>query len=207
MPYSRILSYPAIMLNPFWVKVCFAEDIRDIKPPLYFKTGFLPLAILGGLLFLAGLALLLKFILKRFNKKQQDALVEKIPADQLALQALQELSAEGLPAQGRIKEYYFRLSGIIRQYIENRFSIQAPEMTTEEFLLTLKDSHILSASHKDLLKQFLGLSDIVKFAKYGPSQKEIEESFACAVKFVQETRMVVEVPEASRQPQAAYSAK
>ena len=49
------------------------------------------------------------------------------------------------PEAGRIKEFYQRISDILRHYIENRFGLHAPERTTEEFLVELKPSEVLDA--------------------------------------------------------------
>jgi len=94
-----------------------------------------------------------------------------------------------LPGKGEIKKYYYILSDILRKYIEDRFNIKAPEMTTPEFLVYLKDSKELSAQQKEILKDFLVHCDMVKFAKYGPSAKEIDESFDIVIKFVNETKI------------------
>jgi hypothetical protein len=64
-------------------------------------------------------------------------------------------------------------------------------MTTEEFLNTLKDSKVLNAGRKILLKDFLSHCDMVKFAKYLPDEKEIEASYGSAKRFIDETREAV----------------
>ena len=48
------------------------------------------------------------------------------------------LLAENLPARGLIKEFYLRLTGIVRQYVEDTTGIRAPEQTTEEFLRDMR---------------------------------------------------------------------
>jgi len=60
------------------------------------------------------------------------------PAHELAYARLRALVAENLVEQGRIKEFYERISGILRHYIEDRFDLHAPERTTEEFLAELR---------------------------------------------------------------------
>ena len=47
---------------------------------------------------------------------------------------LPALVTEDLIARGLIQEFHYRTSGIVRGYIERRFGVSAPEMTTEEFL-------------------------------------------------------------------------
>ena len=101
---------------------------------------------------------------------------------------LQDLRGRHLAEQGEYQAYYVELSGIIRRYIEERFSIRAPEMTTEEFLRSLGSSAQLESEHRQLLADFLNACDMVKFARYGPSLKEAEEAMGSAEKFVAETR-------------------
>ncbi|OGW76025.1 MAG: hypothetical protein A2Z72_02045 [Omnitrophica bacterium RBG_13_46_9] len=168
--------------------IAYAEDLRDIKPPLYFKTNPLFLLILCGIILSAILFFLTGLIFKKIKSLKGRPSLPPKTAHQIAYEALEELRLKGLPGLGKIREYYFELSGIVRRYTENRFNIKAPEMTTEEFLASLKDADILSGRHKNLLKDFLTLCDIVKFAKYGPSQKEIDGSYGAAKKFVEDTK-------------------
>ncbi len=60
------------------------------------------------------------------------------PAHELAYARLRALVAENLVEQGKIPEFYERISGILRHYIEDRFDLHAPERTTEEFLEELR---------------------------------------------------------------------
>jgi len=162
--------------------------LRDIKAPVYFKTNLTILYIFLAIIFVAVVVGLAVFFIKRARKVKAETPPAPKPAHRIALQALKELRMKDLPSQGKIKEYYIELSDIIRRYCENRFDIRAPEMTTDEFLSTLKESSSLSSAHKDLLGEFLNLCDIVKFAKFRPSRKEIDDSFGSAEKFVNETR-------------------
>ena len=49
-------------------------------------------------------------------------------------------------------------------------------------------SPLLDQRIKDLLKDFLEKSDMVKFAKYGPTADEILGAFAAAKKLVDDTK-------------------
>ncbi len=164
------------------------EGIRDIKGPVYFPVNLLPAVVILCLLVSAGLFFLVKYLMKMLKKKGESAALKIRPPHEAAYEALEALKAKDLPSHGKIREFYYELSLIARRYIEDRFDIRAPEMTTEEFLFTLKESGALSGAHKNLLKEFLSLCDIVKFAKYGPTLREIDSSFDAARKFVDETR-------------------
>jgi len=166
------------------------RELRPIKDPIDFpyRQRYVLLGILIILFILAGI------VIFRKKKKNSARLVELPPAHQIALQKLNELKARGLIAQGRIKEYYIEISGIIRHYIEDRFELSAPEMTSEEFLLKARDAQELSLQQKDLLSDFLLSCDLVKFARYTPSPEEIEAVFESAKKFIEETKKEINVP-------------
>ena len=101
---------------------------------------------------------------------------------------LRKISEEKLVEQGLIKEFYEKLSFCLRQYIENRFQLRAPEQTTEEFLEELKKSDVLKTEYKQELKRFLEHCDLVKFAKYRPDNDQINQSLTMAEKFVDNTK-------------------
>lgn len=172
--------------------IALADDIRDIKGPVYFLTNYLPYIIIASIAILTAFFFLFRFLFKKMRENREDKAREIKPPHIIAYEALTALKARNLPAQGKVKEYYYELSCIVRRYIENRWSVRAPEMTTEEFLSMLKDSDNFSAPHKNLLKEFLNLCDIVKFAKYGPVPNEIDSSFDAATKFIDETKQISE---------------
>ncbi|MFC1576689.1 BatD family protein, partial [Candidatus Omnitrophota bacterium] len=163
------------------------SDIRDIKNPLFFPKVYMPF-----LRFFAGAILLFLIILAilYLRKKIREARIKattKLPYE-IALEKLEALKQSDLIKKGMVKEYYFELSDILRHYLEERFHMKAPEMTTEEFLAMLKIEAKLILEHKTLLKEFLQHCDLVKFAKYGPSKNEIELSFDSARKLVEQTK-------------------
>ena len=60
-----------------------------------------------------------------------------------------------LIAKGLVREYYYRITNILRHYIEDRFGLLAPERTTEEFLTEMAHTNQLDAAHKILIREFL----------------------------------------------------
>ena len=99
---------------------------------------------------------------------------------ELALAALRRLREEKLP----IEVFYTQLSDIVRQYIEGRFGLRAPERTTEEFLAEAA----LPEQHMKVLRPFLQECDLVKFARFLPGEADRQRALAAAEKFVEETR-------------------
>ena len=64
----------------------------------------------------------------------------------------------------------------------------APERTTEEFLAEMAHANALNNAHKSLIQEFLNHCDMVKYAKYGPSLLEIEETNSVARRLIDETK-------------------
>jgi len=110
------------------------------------------------------------------------------PAHELAYARLRALVAEELIEAGTIKEFYERISGILRHYIEDRFDLRAPERTTEEFLAELRFTDVLSVSQKEMLGQFMMHCDLVKFAKHEPTSEQIQQTFDLVKDFIEKTR-------------------
>ena len=173
--------------NTFWA-YAQQEDIRDIKPPVDLPPDYFLLYVLGTILVLGGIFFLVRFLFPRLKQPKKVSIPPKSPWE-VAVERLNDLQKQNLSQQGHLKEYYSQLSDIVRRYIEDRFRIRAPEMTTQEFLLSLKDSSDLSSEHKGFLKDFLNSCDMVKFARYGPSLQETEVSLHFAFKLVEETKV------------------
>jgi hypothetical protein len=110
------------------------------------------------------------------------------PAHELAYARLRALVAEGLVEVGRVKEFYERISAILRHYIEDRFDLRAPERTTEEFLYELGRTEVLAPPDKQMLQEFLTHCDLVKFAKHAPTTEQIQQSFDLVKTFVEKTK-------------------
>ncbi|HEY3864222.1 MAG TPA: hypothetical protein VGO59_20315 [Verrucomicrobiae bacterium] len=85
------------------------------------------------------------------------------------------------------KAFSTAVSGAIREYLEDRFNFHAPDRTTEEFLYELQATNLLTAEQKLRLGEFLANCDLIKFAKYEPTEVELRGLHAAALKLVNET--------------------
>lgn len=109
-------------------------------------------------------------------------------AYEIALARLQRLLSASVPATDRVDRFFVELSSIVRWYLETRFDLRAPELTTEEFLDTMSQSPDLTRDHQALVREFLRKADLVKFAHFQPDQADIDQSVAAAGRFLDETR-------------------
>jgi len=123
------------------------------------------------------------------RRKRIEELVRILkPAHEIAYARLRTLLKEDLVKAGRVKEFYERISNILRHYIEHRFDLRAPERTTEEFLAELQWTDVLSESDKNSLGKFLTHCDLVKFAEYSPTAEQIQRTFELVKEFIEKTR-------------------
>lgn len=177
--------------------------IKDIAPPVPLVRRGLPAWVwLAASALAAGGLVAGAWWWYRRQRRPRPAPVVQRPAHVLALAALEQLQRQDLIGQARIDEFYIRLSGILRRYVELRFGLRAPEQTTEEFLATVLATGGLIAAHRDLLDAFLQHCDLVKFARHRPTMSDMEEALASAKNFVEYTadvHVVVAVP-ASGEP-------
>lgn len=127
------------------------------------------------------------------------------PPYEIALQQLQQLQEEKVWQQGDIKQYYTRLTDILRGYFEQQFNIPALEQTTEELLQHIKPVTILN-QQRDKLRTLLSLADLAKFAKLAPTPEEHANAMVQAREIVEWTKpaavkdTAAEGTEEARQP-------
>ena len=170
----------------FFASSIFAQDaLHDIRPPVALPEHHVWLFILLIILFIFFVFFILRYYRGKKPQTQKPVIIKK-PWD-VALERLESLLNKNFIAHGKVKEFYIEIGDIVRHYIEERFLWKAPEMTTSEFLEYIKQQGHLNIDHKSLLKDFLNCCDMVKFAQYGPTEKEIEDSVVAAKRFIEET--------------------
>lgn len=116
-------------------------------------------------------------------------IAEQRSAYEDAIAALRTLEKRGAPGAEDADAWFVELSAIVRGYLERRYVIRAPELTTEEFLLEASRARELTAAHRAQLSAFLERCDRVKFAGYRPDSAESLATLEAARTFVEGTRL------------------
>jgi len=165
-------------------------DGADVEEPspLLASAEPLPWMWFVAIALAALLALGIAFVASRARRRFELLPIPKEPAH---LRALRELAwLRDLPRRtpAQVDAYYVGVSQVLRVYLEERFSLRAPERTTEEFLAEVERGGPLSAAHCIVLKQFLSQCDLVKFALHSPTESQHLEAMAVAEAFVLATR-------------------
>ena len=160
-------------------------DIYDIKPPELF--GVNP-AWLTYTLIISGIILLLVllFLGYRYWKKRQhpiESVIAQLSPEDKAHAHLRDIKAL---MKGNGKEFYFRLSAVFRGYIEDRYGIEALEMTSEELLPEIKRLPVDEQLKRDS-RYFMTSSDPVKFTDMAADPDQMEAHYRFVRTFVEKT--------------------
>jgi hypothetical protein len=172
------------------------NDIRPIKPPVPISN---PWAWFWWALVLSLVAAAL--LAAMFWRKRKRAMPPPVPFIPPHVRAKQKL-AEALLHISDPRIFCIEVSDAVRWYLEDRFDFRAPERTTEEFLVELQGTPRLSSTQKTSLGVFLESCDLVKFAKYEPTEQALRELHESACRLVDETRFepVTTTPAAAGPP-------
>lgn len=118
----------------------------------------------------------------RAHQKRPSVETVESPQD-WATRALQQLLSSNL-SHTNVKQFYIELTDIIRKFIERTTLVNAPELTTEEFLRQISLGNVFSDVERMKLKSFLEQADMVKFARYEPQEDLIRQSVYSAEIFI-----------------------
>ena len=161
-----------------------ATDIRDIKPLRRIDRPT-PLWVWGLGVGIVALILGIGWWLRRKNRVEH--VIPPPPAHEVAFEALNHLRNTDFNDEDAMRSYYFRLSEVLRTYIEGRFSMNATDLTTEELVPQIQTRLPVETQLKDQLTQFLRSCDHVKYAHVRPTDGDIERVYETALSFVEAT--------------------
>lgn len=161
--------------------------IHDIKGQVQYPLTFsevLPYLI-GLLVALALVWAIRALVVARRKRRSPDAAPDE-PPYLVALRKLEKYRGEKYWAKDRQKVFYSGITDALREYIDARYGIDAPEMTTAEIFDSLSHTDVPA----DLFVQTKSLfetADMVKFAKAFASDEENASAVPTAVRFVTST--------------------
>jgi hypothetical protein len=129
-------------------------------------------------------AVLLVVLLLRLRRRDR---ARSAPREAPEAVALRELAAwDGLGDEARFREAVAAVSGTVRRYVEGRFGIHAPRMTTEEFFETLRTTRAIPEKFDPFWRDFMAEVDVIKYAGATPGLEQFRRLLEAARKFVAE---------------------
>ena len=161
-------------------------DIHDIKPPVAIPVWPMwPRYLLVVLAVLLAAGLGLWFWRRAHRAAEAVRQPPPIPPEVTALEALQRLAADRQTAMDG-QTFYFRLSAILRNYVDQRFQLGASQMTTEEFVPRVETLDLARDLKRPLVTLCQG-ADPIKFAKAEVRGEKMQSDLAFVQDFVKQT--------------------
>lgn len=164
-------------------------DLHDIRPPR--EVPIPSYRLLWALLAALGAAALAWALWKYARRPRVAAPVAPPPLDPLDVRTrkkLDLLAQEDLPGKGKVREYYFRLSEIIRGYLGERYAFDALECTTPELLTAVRKLHTPGLLYAEL-EGFTLSSDLARYAKGVPSDADCKKALEFGYRLVEQTAL------------------
>lgn len=166
----------------------FFDIMLPIDTPLSFKEilPYIYWAIAAAMLIL-----LIVMLWRKFRKKEAVFVKKEKPKDPphlIALSDLDKIKKDSLWQKGRVKEYYTRVTEVLRVYLEDQFGINALEKITTEIVDDVKNEPLISDVLTAKLEDILVRADFVKFAKAEPLPDENHKTITDAYEIVTKSR-------------------
>lgn len=135
-----------------------ADPKKDLPPLSWKLVGWVAAALAAAALAFAGIWFAVRFLARKVKEHRMSPI-------ERAWVELDRLLKKGLPGRGRYKDFYVELTMVVRRYVQRKYGIRAPHLTTEEFLRAAADSAAgVAMGNTDSLRKFLESADMVKFA-------------------------------------------
>ena len=142
--------------------------LREVEGPVAAPPRLGRLVLFAALGLVAASVAAASVVLLRRGAARARSEVVIIPPHEAALRALLELASGDLLQRDPLA-FHTAVADILRDYLEQRFGVRAPERTTEELMLILAAGSWLDDAQRRALHAFLAQCDQVKFARARPS--------------------------------------
>ena len=136
--------------------------------------------------FLCIVLFLVYYLYIRKKNKEHIASYQTIPPHEKALSDINFLIKEGLPDTWKIKNFYFKLSEILREYLGSIRVFNALEMTTDEIARRVVDNN-----DRELVLMLKNM-DRIKFSDFSMNKQEVQKDIDSALDYINNT-----IPESS----------
>jgi len=127
---------------------------------------------------------------RRRRRIEEAAVAPAIPAWESALGSLQVMREEIDPGSDGGRMWYFRLSEILRRYLDGRYGWESIEETTTETIRRLPSAPF-DGEHRERVKEFFSLADRVRYAKLAAKVGRPEVDWDWVRTFVEHTIPVI----------------
>jgi len=163
-------------------------NVRPLKAQYAFKRDMTKYYIWGGVLLfvLIGAGVLWWYWRKRHQGEVE--VVDLREPWEIAFERLALLKEKHYIEEGECKAYYFELTELVRQYLGRMYHLDVLEMTTDEFVSRFEEIELPGDLYKSL-GAFFKHADLVKFAKFVPEQRRLEDDYLFVHEVIEQVRI------------------
>ncbi len=175
------LASPQIKIRIHSVLAQNDSALKDLKKQADIQEPRRWLVWLGIALLVAGLGIIAWRLWQRRRTSSPMITAPRINLLERAESELRALVSRGLLEKGQVKPFYIALSDIVKDILEGGYGVHTVEKTTAEIVEELRSAPnggpvrngmIGTPPDLDLISRLLSTCDLVKFARYLPSQSE-----------------------------------
>ncbi|HOB52086.1 MAG TPA: hypothetical protein PKG76_05185 [Acidobacteriota bacterium] len=158
------------------------EGLDKPEPPWIIPFPAWRLAVVIGavLVVLSVVGWLVWWWRRRRGQRQAPA----IPPELQARDRLHDLAGQDLPRRGQTREFFFRVSEIVKDYLGKELAVVVLERTTAEIVEQLPRDVRLMPNVVTHITRFFQLADRVKFARFPATPKDGEAALQQAFEIV-----------------------
>lgn len=161
--------------------------VNDLKGQIKYPVTFAETLPWIGIAFaVAALAFIAVRLVRKYRRKAVEE-AHRDPAHIVALRELDKYRSDKYWAPERQKAFYSGITDALKVYMEDRFGVDAPEMTTAELFAALKSDKDITPELYSEMKALFERADFVKFAKFVVSDEDNARALPSAVMFVTST--------------------
>jgi hypothetical protein len=159
------------------IKNANIKDIKSLKT-IKVKGIFIFLIILVIVL----IVVLAIYIIKNIREENRKSKIVVIDERTKALNRINDLYQKR--SDITIRDFYYKMSEILRTYISKQYKFDAMEMTTSEFFEKTKD-FLPAQLNVNEFKNYLKVFNLARYADFTPNEKEIEDNYAFTKKLLE----------------------
>ncbi len=161
--------------TPIRLKIIEIKDIMGVMTMS--DVLFIVALFIGSIL---GTYFIFHFIKTRMNRIKPKSIYG------IAMEKLAALDSKKANNAGELKDLYYKISRIIRDYSKEVLSFGPGELTTKEFLAKLECSTVIPADTKNTVKELIVHCDVVKFSGNIANTEEVRSHFDIAKNIIEQ---------------------
>lgn len=178
--------------------------LRRIDTPIRLKIidikNIMGVMTMSDILFIAALfigSILVIYLVLYFVRRNMNR-PKPLSAYELAIKNFAEIDIKKAKNGSELKDLYYKISRIVRDYSKDVLSFGPKELTTKEFLAKLEGETVIAGDIKGAIKELIVYCDLVKFAGNDANIEELGSHFDGAKKIIEQINVALAPKESNK---------